>query len=78
MTQHEVIQKINQAMCDDDLDAAEKALEEHSVCFMRWKGDSEWCEWNDYFIHATTEEEKTYEELYQLFINENEKSLNKQ
>lgn len=30
MTPSEVIQKINQAMCDDDLEAAEKVLEDYA------------------------------------------------
>lgn len=73
MTPHETIIQIRDAITTGDLSAAEKVLEEYLVCFMRWKADSEW---DDYFIHATTEEKKTYEKLYQLFLNE--KSLNKQ
>jgi hypothetical protein len=45
---------------------------ERAIAFMRWKGESEWCEWDGYFIHATTEEKTNHDELYNLFLLQTE------
>lgn len=76
MKPHEAINKINQAMVNDDLEAAEKALEDYVINAWNWFDKNEFFKMDN----GTWESSAIYpmcpslnindKQLYQLFINQ--------
>ena len=44
----------------------------NAIGFLKWKWNNDWCEWDYGFVHAETEEIRSCEELYELYVKERE------
>jgi hypothetical protein len=45
---------------------------ETAIAFLKWKWENDWCEWDSFLINANTEEEKTHDQLFDLFLQQTE------
>lgn len=64
---HQVIQAISSAIVNDDLVAAEKALEDYVVGFEMWRIKKIW---NDFIMLRDINNQDDPKELYKQFVNQ--------